>query len=58
MSRYWKVIYNNPLDKIKQIFYFSIEECPNKIYLAIEIEKLKKKYNLIDKYITITSEDF
>lgn len=56
--KYWKVIYNNPLDKIKQIFYFSIEECPNKIYLAIGIERLKKKYNLIDKYITITTEDF
>lgn len=56
--RYWKIIYNNPLDKMKQIFFFSIEECPNKIYLAIEIERLKKKYNLIDKYITITNEDF
>ena len=56
--RYWKVIYDNPSDKMRQIFFFSIEECPNKIYLAIEIERLKKKYNLIDKYITITNEDF
>lgn len=56
--RYWKVIYDNPSDKIRQIFFFSIEECPNKICLAIEIERLKKKYNLIDKYITITTEDF
>lgn len=56
--RCWKVTYNNPLDKILQVFFFSIEDCPNKIYLAIEIERLKKKYNLIDKYITITSGDF
>lgn len=56
--KYWKVIYDNPSDKMKKIFFFSIEECPNKIYLAIEIERLKKKYNLIDKYITITNEDF
>ena len=55
--RYWRVIYNNPLDKIKQTFFFSIEECPNKIYLAVEIKKLKKKYNLIDKYITIDTLD-
>lgn len=56
--RYWKVIYNNPLDRIKQTFFFSIEDCPNKIYLAVAIKQLKKEYNLIDKYITITTEDF
>lgn len=55
--KYWKVTYNNPLEKMKQTFYFSIEECPNKIYLAVAIERLKKEYNLIDKYITITNED-
>ena len=56
--RYWIIKYNNPLDKVKQTFFFTLEECPNKIYLAVEIERLKKKYNLIDKYITITTEDF
>lgn len=54
----WIVNYKPP-NKPKQIFYFTIEKCPDKKYLAIEINKLKKKYNLIDKYIELEiSNDF
>lgn len=59
MTYKWRVVYKPPIEKIDynnidslpKVFYYSIYDCPEKIDLAVELERLKKLYHMKDEYL-------